>query len=1418
MGSCYSKTKNLRKGKGVAIKYRQPEVAYQKVPEITEECNSLKLSLATAQKEREAAHEQVQHLNLRVHSLENLVRDLQESAESVGRLENERKAAVSNLHQKQSEFETLQKVNSSLECEHTEVVSKLNQQIQELEDKRRKEEERREELAREVHRLQREAQAKQRAIEEADRLKEELVHLKKKAASLPGNHKEEETDEKEELDLTIVEEEMDKKSQYPSEHAASESLLHAWAHKGPIQVYMAKYNYDPFEYSPNENPEAELPLTAGDYVLVVGEMDEDGFFDGELIDGRQGLVPSNFIEKVEDDDLSEFHAALLQAGHGDYSSASTPVVATAMSPTPLARGSAKINNNNNEMNFTLTGSQNQKMDTQNGNNNPDEVNSDLEDIAEMDEDAVSVPSRTVPIGGSINNLPPSPRGLSLDKQLTNSILISWKEPEQVAGLEVQCYHIFVDGCLKTSIKGNERTKALLEGVSSNVLNCVECGWQSGVSSIVVSVVGSLVSAQLWWVWLAVWCQLNCGGCGWQSGVSSNVLNCGECGWQSGVSSIVVGVVGSLVSAQLWWVWLAVWCQLKCGECGWQSGVSSIVLNCGECGWQSGVSSIVVGVVGSLVSAQLWWVWLAVWCQLKCGECGWQSGVSSIVNHRVCVRCLSNKGQSKDAQCTMLIGKDMFPIPSELKVCHVSPTSASLSWLPGDSNYQHSVMLNGKEVRVVKPGVFRYTLTGLAPGTLQKVTLIAKSISGTLIEEKSRKWVENVSASIEFHTPEAGAPEPPLNVQVESGPREGTVLLTWLPVTINSSGVCNGAIVAGYQVWGDKRKLKTISGPTSDHAVLSSEDFKGVYTSNLSVKTVSKAGVESVNSDQICLPAALIKELREGHARSQIGEMAQKISDRGKSSTSQPDEGKGHDTDEEIEAAFREVQSSNDGVNAIMAEPYSDSSSSELSDIPEVEEDLIGSQDSLLNEVGLSQTNQKPSSSQNEKRSPQPAPRKLVGENVDLRPKEFNDKRSKGPILASPSRVVPAIEITRDSSTEQFTEVEEDASTASTGNTPISSPGQPTAVAPHYWGDMQSPSAFRQVDQTRRHDGGGEKGRPGGESTVSISAAPNSVPGPTSTNRSVNQPVSRTHSQDTSSSDHRKHLNSGLEDIGDTDSISEEINPVIDESTVRLFIALFDYDPTTMSPNVDSIDEELPFREGQILKVFGDKDADGFYRGESHGRRGYIPCNMVSEVQIDDPDLVEQLLKETTERPVPDTLSSHSNQDSDLTPNGMSRLPREEPMRRMIALYDYDPQELSPNVDAELELSFKTGDIVMIFGDMDEDGFYTGVVNGQQGLVPSNFLQPAPLSDDEVLESVSVVSAPRSRSGESLDAAVNTHRRADVTANVPGISAPSPPRDDSTGSNKQATSANLADKSDNSRPGTASPAEDEKPKKKAKTCI
>ena len=40
-------------------------------------------------------------------------------------------------------------------------------------------------------------------------------------------------------------------------------------------------------------------------------------------------------------------------------------------------------------------------------------------------------------------------------------------------------------------------------------------------------------------------------------------------------------------------------------------------------------------------------------------------------------------------------------------------------------------------------------------------------------------------------------------------------------------------------------------------------------------------------------------------------------------------------------------------------------------------------------------------------------------------------------------------------------------------------------------------------------------------------------------------------------------------------------------------------------------------------------------------------------------------------------------------------------------------------------------MVYIYGDMDEDGFYMADVNGQRGLVPSNFLRDAPAEHKHV---------------------------------------------------------------------------------------
>lgn len=40
-----------------------------------------------------------------------------------------------------------------------------------------------------------------------------------------------------------------------------------------IRQFVARYNYDPFTMSPNDDPESELPLRAGERVTVIGDVD-----------------------------------------------------------------------------------------------------------------------------------------------------------------------------------------------------------------------------------------------------------------------------------------------------------------------------------------------------------------------------------------------------------------------------------------------------------------------------------------------------------------------------------------------------------------------------------------------------------------------------------------------------------------------------------------------------------------------------------------------------------------------------------------------------------------------------------------------------------------------------------------------------------------------------------------------------------------------------------------------------------------------------------------------------------------------------------------------------------------------------------------------------------------------------------------
>ena len=77
---------------------------------------------------------------------------------------------------------------------------------------------------------------------------------------------------------------------------------------------------------------------------------------------------------------------------------------------------------------------------------------------------------------------------------------------------------------------------------------------------------------------------------------------------------------------------------------------------------------------------------------------------------------------------------------------------------------------------------------------------------------------------------------------------------------------------------------------------------------------------------------------------------------------------------------------------------------------------------------------------------------------------------------------------------------------------------------------------------------------------------------------------------------------------------------------------------------------------------------------------------------------------------------------------------------------------------KLELTFRTGDILTVSGDMDEDGFFMGELNNQRGLVPGNFIRE--LQPDQHYESKSTSSTSKSTenmsgSRKSLSSSTNS---------------------------------------------------------------
>ncbi|XP_033627080.1 RIMS-binding protein 2-like isoform X2 [Asterias rubens] len=1051
---------------------------------------------------------------------------------------------------------------------------------------------------------------------------------------------------------------------------------------GPISklaVFIARYNYDPYRDSPNDNPDAELPLTAGDYIYVYGDPDEesewDGFYEGELMDGQRGLVPCNFIERVAEEDLPGFmnsnamesDASKLDSlgSSGKYSvegalpTSLKPSHDALLPDTPAAIGGSvavgdageaesNVAQKKDDMNDLEFNSEEEDLNRGNLNhfagdlqsfNRTNEHHSDLEDIPEVDEvdNGIKGHSHVIAPEDGLTSLSdiasdyvfdvPCPKKLTLERQLKNSIIISWLLPDTIAPQEVHEYRVYVNGQFRTATKWDAKTRALVENIRP------------------------------------------------------------------------------------------------------------------------------------------------------------------LETYRISVRTVTSKGMSEDAACTIMIGKDASAAPSELKASNVSPTCADISWLPGNSNLAHQVSVNGKETQLLKPSLYRYALTGLSPLSVYRVNVRAKSRKTSQDNSK-----ETLAAEIEFKTlpgePKRSKkkkrslpclPDAPLDVQVLPGPSTAVCLVEWIPVTITTSGLSNGAVVIGYAVYAEDTKVAEIFSPTADRVSMSLNKIKLLSAKDVVVRTLSPNGF-SIDSVPARIPPALLEE-RRGDAtlrameakHSQPSNMYHGAEEEVDTSShsSRSDElqhqhvaadqaattattthkppaaassGKAAEQSDEKEDTTKKVDA------RLSRDDYtSESERSELSDIAEeAEEELSDFADGSL--PGFSDNSETKSLKRSRRREDEQ--KKKVQETLkfNAKPEMELDTDPELESLNRSDKCLPIQVIRQQCDFER--ETEQSPHNQVVEPIPIKQSRKEGKTVPHI--EITQDEARKAANEKRSEPSGQtslHQQQPGQDLVDRTKSHSNDSNGPShqqrknspGDDRQVALKLANYKDYDAKSNNDRQRklsMDSRTEETGTYEeeedySVSEGPEELFDDSVIRFFVALYDYDPTAMSPNDDAADEELTFKEGDIIKVFGDKDADGFFMGELNNQRGFVPYNMVEEVDgpeqtplnppkrpstagtsmlSDSPDRVGYSSSLNTTASSPVHLFSSPITSLNVGPDARRQ--------RMRALFDYNPQELSPNPDAEAELSFRQGELIMVYGEMDNDGFYVGELHGERGLVPSNFLEVA----------------------------------------------------------------------------------------------
>ncbi|XP_028273602.1 RIMS-binding protein 2 isoform X2 [Parambassis ranga] len=1230
-----------------------------KYDQVQSDYDQLRQTFAVVSQERDVAQQQRSQLQSKVDNLEQVLKHMHEAVELKQQLQTEHEQALVALHTKQKEINQLQRAWLQTDQEHEEAVHLLEVKVHDLEQKCRSHSEHFHQLSKELlnFRLQSEPVeileinptprsqspfSPEKKLPQvvgfeiqADTGDESAAHTPLLISQfLPCTPQTGDREGQELLSVKSSTVTTDRPSSprqlTPSEmeDEASPSSRSKPRYTGQVRLCTARYSYNPYD-GPNEHPEAELPLVAGKYLYVYGNMDDDGFYEGELLDGQRGLVPSNFVEFVQDKEKPA-----IQAGEGSEDLGPLDHAPLALMPVDGA-----ISHDG------LLGSSNALVPCSNGTGGP----LDPEDLAE--------------------DVVPYPRKITLIKQLARSVIVAWEPPLVPLGWgNITGYNVLVDGEPRASLPYGGRTKCLLE-------------------------------------------KLDLDGC----------------------------------------------------------------------------------------------------------------------VHRVSVQSVTDRGLSDELRCTLLVGANVVVAPCGLRVDDIQRDTAELSWLPSNSNYGHTVFLDGVEHAVIKPGRYRLRFLNLKPLTVYKVTVVAQphQVPWQLpLEQRERK-----EAGVEFCTQAAGPPLPPQEVQVLCGQAPGVLQVRWKPPILSPTGTSNGANVIGYAVCTKGQRIAEVLVPMADYVTVELTRIQCLEAREVIVRTLSLQG-ESQDSQVAVIPNNLLvpppplplpppmhphagpsphphaqphlQSPHHPHALPQLPapphvqplphhpqhpQTHARLPQPG--GPPQPQLRPPHPQPQPIHVQPRPPHQGPRPQHQLPLLPHPHPHS--VPQRPVSARDLDAKEHTAHHGGAIPPGH--PGWDPTRSPSSQP-PVPMQGHTLEAPPPANPRSPSPQRILPQPrGTLIPdtvAKAIAREAAQRvaaesgkgdrrqgrygeqghsfhqhHSDEEEEDEEGFARGRRRGPSVdeflrGSELGRPPHYshneeyhsessrgsdlsdimeedeeelYSEMQleegrrrnshnapktnTPAGSRHDrDSGRRvHHGGPQpQRRPLMVPSIEVTSENNSEGNLSPITEDVYYGRVARH-RTKSSRRHMGATRSPHDGYRDRDRRSptyyDESEP---EESFRIFVALFDYDPLSMSPNPDAADEELPFKEGQIIRVYGDKDTDGFYRGEVRGRMGLIPCNMVSEIRADDEETMDELIKQgflPLSTPV------------DRIEQNRRGLRRDQASRRMVALYDYDPRESSPNVDVEAELTFCAGDIIAVFGDIDEDGFYYGEINGHRGLVPSNFLEEVP---------------------------------------------------------------------------------------------